>query len=48
MESVGFRDVRFLSHGESDNPELRDVERHRDVVGSDIDEYVTMIAEASK
>ena len=48
MESVGFRDVRFLSHGESDDPELRNVERHRYVVGSDIDEYVTMIAEASK
>jgi predicted SAM-dependent methyltransferase len=47
LESVGFRDVRFLRHGESDDPELRNVERHRYVVGSDIDEYVTMIAEAS-
>ena len=48
MESVGFRDVRFLRHGESDDPELRNVEIHRCVVGSDIDEYVMMIAEASK
>ena len=48
MESVGFRDVGFLSHSESDDPELRNVERQRYVVGSDIDEYVKMIAEASK
>ena len=45
---MGFRDVRFLGHGESDDPELRNVERHTYVIGSDIDEYVTMIAEASK
>ena len=48
MESVGFRDVGFLSHSESDDPGLRNVERQRYVVGSDIDEYVKMIAEASK
>jgi predicted SAM-dependent methyltransferase len=48
LESVGFRDVRFLRHGESDDPELRNVERHIDVVGSDIDKYVTMIVEGRK
>jgi len=45
---VGFRDVHFLRHGESDDPELRNIERHIDVVGSDIDKYVTMIVQASK
>ena len=48
LESVGFRDVRFLRHSESDDPALRNVERHIYVVGSDIDEYVTMIVQASK
>jgi len=48
LESVGFRDVRFLRHNESDDPELRNIERHIYVVGSDIDEYVTMIVQASK
>ena len=48
LESVGFRDVRFLRHNESDDPELRNVERHIYVIGSDIDEYVTMIVQASK
>src|SRR5262245_6846979 len=48
LESVGFRDVRFLHHNESDDPELRNVERHIYVIGSDIDEYVTMIVQASK
>jgi predicted SAM-dependent methyltransferase len=48
LESVGFRDVRFLRHRESDDPELRNVERHIDLIGSDIDEYVTMIVQATK
>jgi predicted SAM-dependent methyltransferase len=48
LESVGFRDVRFLRHSESDDPELRNVERHTYVIGSDIDKYVTMIVQASK
>ena len=48
LESVGFRDVRFLRHNESDDPELRNVERHIYLIGSDIDEYVTMIVEATK
>ena len=48
LESVGFRDVRFVRHGESDDPELRNVERHIYEIGSDIDEYITMIVQASK
>jgi predicted SAM-dependent methyltransferase len=53
LESVGFRDVRFVRYGESDDPELRNMERNTyftgsDVAARDIDEYVTMIAEASK
>jgi predicted SAM-dependent methyltransferase len=48
LESVGFRDVRFVGHGESDDPQLRNVERHIYEIGSDIDEYVTMIVQASK
>lgn len=48
LEAVGFRDVRFLRHGESDDPELRNVERHIYVVGTDIDKYVTMIVQATK
>ena len=48
LESVGFRDVRFVRHGESDDPQLRNVERHIYEIGSDIDEYVTMIVQASK
>jgi predicted SAM-dependent methyltransferase len=48
LESAGFRDIRFLRHGESDDPELRNVERHIDVIGSDIDKYVTMIVQATK
>jgi predicted SAM-dependent methyltransferase len=47
LESAGFRDVRFLPHSESDDPELRNVERHIYQVGSDV-EYVTMIVQASK
>jgi hypothetical protein len=48
LESVGFRNVRFLRHNESDDPELRNVERHIYLIGSDIDEYATMIVQASK
>ena len=48
LESVGFRDVRFLRHNQSDDPELRNVERHIYLIGSDIDEYATMIVQASK
>lgn len=48
LESVGFRDIRFVRHSESDDPELRNVERHIYEIGSDIDEYVTMIVQASK
>jgi predicted SAM-dependent methyltransferase len=48
LESVGFRDVRFLGHQESDDPELRNIERHIEVIGGDIDNYVTMIVQASK
>jgi predicted SAM-dependent methyltransferase len=48
LESVEFRDVRFLRHNESDDPELRNVERHIYLIGSDIDEYVTVIVQASK
>ena len=53
LKSVGFRDVRFFRHNESDDPELHNVERHRYSPGSDIDdeyvdEYVTMIVQASK
>jgi predicted SAM-dependent methyltransferase len=48
LESVGFRNVRFLRHNESDDPELRNVERHIYSIGSDIDEYATMIVQASK
>lgn len=48
LESVGFRDVRFVRHNESDDPELRNVERHTSQVGSDIDDYVTMIVQATK
>jgi predicted SAM-dependent methyltransferase len=48
LDSVGFRDVHFLRHNESEDPELRNVERHIYVIGSDIDEYVTMIVEATK
>jgi predicted SAM-dependent methyltransferase len=48
LESAGFHDIRFVRHHESDDPELRDVERHIDLIGSDVDEYVTMIVQATK
>jgi predicted SAM-dependent methyltransferase len=48
LQSAGFQDVRFVRHHESDEPELRSVERHIDVIGRDIDEYVTMIVQARK
>jgi predicted SAM-dependent methyltransferase len=48
LESVGFRDIRLVRHGESDDPQLRNVERHIYEIGSDIDEYVTMIVQAPK
>lgn len=47
-ETAGFRDVSFKRHGESDHAALKNVERHIDVIGRDIDEYVTMIVEAKK
>ena len=48
LESAGFHDIRFVRHHESDDPQLRDVERHIHLIGSDIDEYVTMIVQATK
>jgi predicted SAM-dependent methyltransferase len=51
LESAGFRDTRFPRYGESDDPELRKLERHlhfNDPTGHEIDEYVTLIVEASK
>jgi predicted SAM-dependent methyltransferase len=48
LATVGFGDIRFVRHQESDDPELRNVERHVFVIGRDIDEYVTMIVQARK
>jgi hypothetical protein len=36
------------AHSESDDPELRNMERHIYEIGSDIDEYLPMIVQASK
>jgi predicted SAM-dependent methyltransferase len=46
--AAGFREVQFKRHRESDHPALADVERHIDIIGRDIDEYVTMIVEVTK
>jgi predicted SAM-dependent methyltransferase len=45
---AGFREVQFKRHRESDHPALANVERHIDIIGRDIDEYVTMIVEVTK
>jgi predicted SAM-dependent methyltransferase len=46
---AGFVDVRRMPFGESDNPNLRSLERHGDVVGSRaMNEFETMVLEASK
>jgi predicted SAM-dependent methyltransferase len=45
---AGFREVQFKRHRESDHTALANVERHIDIIGRDIDEYVTMIVEVTK
>lgn len=48
LESAGFRSIRFVNHGESDDADLRNIEHHIDIIGGDIDTYVTMIVQAEK
>jgi len=48
LGSVGFRDIRRYRRFEADVPDLRTVEQHVKIIGADVDEYVTMIVQATK
>ncbi len=48
IAGAGFRDVRFCEIGQSEVPELRNLEKHGTVVGEAFNQIETMIAEASR
>jgi hypothetical protein len=49
LHQAGFVDLRRVPFGESDDPQLRGLERHGAVVGSRaMNEFETMVLEASK
>ena len=48
IAEAGFRDVRFCEIGQSEVPELRNLEKHGTVVGEAFNQIETMIAEASR
>lgn len=48
LQSAGFRDVRPFELGESDDVNLRGIERHGNIIGWDVDRYTTMVLEATR
>jgi SAM-dependent methyltransferase len=48
LSCTGFRDVTFYEIGQSDVPELQDLETHGLLMGEDFNRVETMIAEAVK
>ena len=48
LETSGFRNVIRQQVGVSEDPELRGVEIHGNAIGSDLNEYETMVVEATR
>ena len=48
LTKAGFVDIRRRAVGESDDPVLRNLEKHGDVIGRDFNELETMVIEARK
>jgi predicted SAM-dependent methyltransferase len=48
LEGVGFQRIYKVEIGESDDPNLRNMEKHSAIVGDEINRVETMVAEAEK